>query len=303
MQEVGVISTHDARHSLQHNHVTLNESQLIENAKLTSSEREVNKLRLSGNFDVNDDVFDAEFKSQELGENVPADGSKEQDEDCISAVEEDGDDAAMFYETQTDESTLIKYAKLTDDALDEAVKCSGKLIHDIVCANEQELNVPLKMSDENADGFKTPVNSEDGDKTTAVIKKKLATCFNVSHEINTKEDKRAVALYKQSPGLTEVVADTAEQRVVRRNIYVGEITDADDEPRDADFCKLVDDVVYHLQDCDLDEMLSMFAGLTFQELFSLYIFKDKFLRAKTTFKIQLAIRFFFLNYPICYVHA
>ncbi|XP_045156805.2 uncharacterized protein LOC123523184 [Mercenaria mercenaria] len=268
-QEVGFISTHQSRDSHQHEHVTLNEIELIERVKLTSSELEVNKLRSSGNFNVSDCIsYPSAEGSHELEQQKligDEDASKLQDiNDYVSAVDPDTDDATMFYETQTDETTLIKYAKLAEGGLDEETKLGNKLMQHIIYITDTKTKSPPETAEENEDGFQTPVNSETGDAATDEVKKQLAMCYHLSAKPSIFQNKADRDIKQMRPycqeNLDSEVTDEPMQGIIHRSVKADEFAVADEDLRDPDFERLILEVVKHLQDCDLDEILSMFSG-------------------------------------------
>ena len=263
LHEVGVVCTRQFEDLNHHDNEVVDESQLIERVKLSSSEIEANNIRIS--VDLSEDVFesnagesnDLENDTQDQAENFADDTYQQGPEDfVVSTLNPDTDDTSLFYETQTDETTLTKYAKLADDSRDEAAKCSAKLIHDVINANSEETKLFVK-SMEDGEGLRTPVNSINGDGESEEVKKKLARCFDLqgkliaSHskpgcetkQVELCEVRHATQVAKQTPSRTETSAGI------------------DEDPVDTDFQRLVVEVVKHLQDYDLDEILSMFAGL------------------------------------------
>jgi hypothetical protein len=249
--------------------VIVDETQLIERVKLSSSEIEEKHIRLS--VDLSEDVFystagvsdDFENGSRGGSANIEDDINQQDPEDIVLTLNPDTDDTALFYETQTDETTLIRFAKLADDSRSEASKCSGKLIHDIICANGPGTQLFVRNIGEEADGLRSPVNSMNDDAESEEVKNQLSMLYNHQEKISKAAEgaKKQVKLYKpeQTTHVTRQTLNKADKNAV-----------VDEDPIDNDFQRLIVEVVKHLQDCDLDEILSMFAGLFSVKIISVY---------------------------------
>lgn len=275
--EVGVVAKPESVHCHQHEHDLLCEADLIERAKLTSSAKELKQLKLSTNNSASNqryEILDKITKQEQAIQTESGNGSKEIEEKCSSVEPVQAYEAVLYYETQTDESTLINYAKLADDGLG---KYKEKRIHGVIGTDDMELDLPQDLIDavyngntdglraransyaplellhgvtdatENVDCFMTSVNSIVRDASAVEVRKQLAEYYQMPiklpDRVETRDakDKKAIAVWK--------------------TVQADESTDADDVLRDGDFCKLIDEVVNELAEYDLDEILSIFAGL------------------------------------------
>lgn len=274
----------------QHEH-GLCEADLIERAKLTSSAKEIKQLKINVNCDTNNsasnqdyEILDKVTKQDHAIQTESVNDSKEIEAEPVEAYE-----AVLFYETQTDESTLINNAKLASDGLRAADTYNEKLIHNVIGT---ELDIPQYLIDAEyngtTDGLRARNNSyaplELLQGATDQIEKVVCIMTSVNSNVrgtSVVEVRKQLVEYNQMPITPPDIIETRDAKdkdaiAVWKTVHADESTDVDDVLRDSDFCRLVDEVVNELAEYDLDEILSIFAGLwlyfnTIMYTYSMYL--------------------------------
>jgi hypothetical protein len=215
--------------------IAFKERDLISSAKLTSSEREVSSLRLSSHFESESS---STKDSRDNGSNThyPVKNAQERNEkeststirgEQSSDSEDDvKDEAVAFHKTHIDESTLIAYANLTDDGIQEEIRLVEQA-QSLGKVEDTRLNLEVNDADEsdsneNHDGCITPVNSDAGEKPTLVENKEM-----------------------------EVFPADGTNSTLK----------IEEVPHDVHFSRLIQEVVAQLAYFEMDETLSLFAGL------------------------------------------
>lgn len=246
VSEVELISRPNHRENPLHDNAVCDEQELITHVKLTSSEKEAYSHRRSRS----DDSESSSSKENHLPKtDTDHDGDfnrTDQTRKTSSEATDEDEEAEMFYEMQIDESSLINYAKLTDDGIEEenileekadiALKLAEArqaLLRDVNIGDAEADITSLDLQQdylvdngEGLDGLITPVNSVADDKLD------VTDNVFVADDLENGDDTLNGATSKPKP----------------------------DVPHDVDFSRLIQGVVSQLAYFDMDEILSLFAG-------------------------------------------
>ncbi|KAH3853152.1 uncharacterized protein LOC127875157 [Dreissena polymorpha] len=201
----------------------VNELEAILMASLTTSAKEEVRLSVEVERDDSDDMLH-ESNEKITGDEFAFPESENNSPRCMDALEVEEKRDMMYSQRPLDEDALIQNAKLADDGLSEikhehapSVTMNPKMS---LVLNEQKWNW-LNLPGE-ADGFRTPANSEDGLCSVRI------------------------------PHSTEKIVQTIQPEVTD--------VEADDMAKDADFKSLMAEIALKLEDCYLDDIISVFHG-------------------------------------------
>ncbi|KAL4237850.1 hypothetical protein ACF0H5_002562 [Mactra antiquata] len=211
----------------------ISETDLIKSISLASSEKEINPLKKSTSSSLADEK-QTSLSSDKICNAMATgkeDGETEQNVESLNTAKTDEDDS-VFCETPIDESSLIANVKLADDGVHGGYESTSS----------------LKQSEK---GNTTTISLQHGEFITVAD---VSTCTNGSMAPRNS----IIDVLLESTG--ENISESDRTQMVRLDEEVHGSVVTDDMSNDRDFCKLMNDVLTELQDCDVEEIIRIFVG-------------------------------------------